>query len=371
MEMQRPTKMAIVTNNLTPYRNPLFNLVKQKLRGGTLRVFYMREKEDVRSWKVGLEEISYDYKILKGSHIKIGKYREIHLNPSLLFELIRFAPDTVVIGGYNSISCWIALTYANLFNKKAVLWSGSTLTSSKVNTSWANFIRRRFISLCNAYISYGSLAKIFLEHYGAKSNLIFQGCNVGDVAYYGQRIHTSTRTDDDITRLLFVGALNKRKGIKELIQALALVETKNWRLSIAGDGPDKDLLIKQTKAAGLDTLIKFEGFKQKEELLNYYNEADIFILPSLADPFSIVTSEALASGLFTLSSKYDGASVDLIIDGSNGYIIDPQNISEFSKTLESCISSKINLQKKQEIANSVAGKQDIYASAFIKSISKS
>jgi glycosyltransferase involved in cell wall biosynthesis len=365
MKTDAAQKIAIVTNNLTPYRNPLFNLVKQKLNGGSLIVFYMKEKEHFRSWDVKLQEICYDYKILKGLHFKTGKLREMHFNPSLFMDLVKYSPDAVVIGGYSSISCWVALLYAKIFRRRAVLWSGSTLPSVTVDAPIVRSIRRLFIFLCDRYISYGSQAKEFIEHYGGRSDLIYKGCNVGDTDYYSQKVKASNLVNDGMVIFLFVGSLQKMKGVKELIDAFSQVKSTNWRLSIVGNGSDEDLLCEQSKNCKLDDRIKFDGFKQKEDLLDCYDKADIFVLPTHGDKFSIVTSEALAAGLFVIGSIYDGASEDIIIEGKNGFVINPFDSAAFARILERCISSKNSLPNKIDISNTVSDKMNAYASAFI------
>lgn len=67
---------------------------------------------------------------------------------------------------------------------------------------------------------------------------------------------------------------------------------------------------------------------QQEELIKYYALSDIFILPSFEEVWGLVINEALASGLYVLSSKYAGASYDLIKEGWNGEIFNPKNIEE-------------------------------------------
>lgn len=72
----------------------------------------------------------------------------------------------------------------------------------------------------------------------------------------------------------------------------------------------------------------FEGFQQQEMLPEYYALADIFILPSFEEVWGLVVNEALASGLYVLSSKFAGASYDLIKERWNGEIFDPNKVGE-------------------------------------------
>ena len=92
----------------------------------------------------------------------------------------------------------------------------------------------------------------------------------------------------------------------------------------------------------------FEGFKQQEELVKYYALADIFILPSFEEVWGLVVNEALASGLYVLSSKYAGASYDLIKEGWNGEIFNPNNIGEIIDLIKRVKKNIENIKKRRE-----------------------
>ena len=92
-----------------------------------------------------------------------------------------------------------------------------------------------------------------------------------------------------------------------------------------GSGPEESKLRDFCKENKLKNIF-FEGFKRQEELIKYYAFSDIFILPSFEEVWGLVINEALASGLYVLSSKFAGASYDLIKEGRNGTVFDPNNV---------------------------------------------
>ncbi|MCK4352516.1 glycosyltransferase family 4 protein [candidate division WOR-3 bacterium] len=132
-------------------------------------------------------------------------------------------------------------------------------------------------------------------------------------------------------KLLFIGENSIRKGLDFLIKAMQGID-KDITLLIAGRKKHKY----EKLAKGLQ--VKFLDFcKNNAEL---YHNADIFILPSLYDPFGIVVLEAMASGIPVLVSELAGVS-ELIQDGENGILINnPRNIDE--------LRSKILLLAKDE-----------------------
>ena len=128
--------------------------------------------------------------------------------------------------------------------------------------------------------------------------------------------------------LLHVGQLIKRKGVLQVLKALEyLQDNKEIGLLIVGSGPQESSLRDFCKEKKLNNVF-FEGFHQQDELPKYYALVDLFVLSSFEEVWGLVVNEALASGLYVLSSKHAGASYDLIKEGWNGEIFDPDNIEE-------------------------------------------
>jgi len=92
----------------------------------------------------------------------------------------------------------------------------------------------------------------------------------------------------------------------------------------------------------------FKGFKQQEELIKHYLFSDIFILPSFKEVWGLVVNEALTSGLYVLSSKYAGASYNLIEDGFNGEVFDPGNVDEIAKLIKKSKYEIKNIREKRD-----------------------
>jgi glycosyltransferase len=119
--------------------------------------------------------------------------------------------------------------------------------------------------------------------------------------------------------ILFVGRLDKRKGVTELIHAFEEVATKkpDTYLVIIGDG-DFKMYLKETKSLG--TKIIFTGHLPQEEVCEYYQIADIGVLPSYIEQCSYVAIEMMMFGLPLIGTNAMGIN-EMIIDGFNGYKI--------------------------------------------------
>ncbi|PYI72723.1 MAG: hypothetical protein DMF02_02895, partial [Verrucomicrobia bacterium] len=122
----------------------------------------------------------------------------------------------------------------------------------------------------------------------------------------------------DQIALLFAGSGWERKGLIFAIQAMALCKNRKLRLLVAGRGNEK-----LYKTRGLrfwrEEPVRFLGAVR--DLARVYAAADIFILPTIYDPFSNACLEALACGLPVITTRSNGFS-EIIEDGVHGSIID-------------------------------------------------
>ncbi|HAV11234.1 MAG TPA: hypothetical protein DCX32_01690 [Candidatus Moranbacteria bacterium] len=126
--------------------------------------------------------------------------------------------------------------------------------------------------------------------------------------------------------------ITARKGISYLIEAVEKIQGKYPQIfvKILGDGSDREDLEKMVKDLKLDDRIVFIGRVPSEEIPPYYQEASLFVLPSLNEGMSNAMLEALASGLPIISTDTGGAN-ELVEEGKNGFLVkmkDSDDIAE-------------------------------------------
>lgn len=333
-------KVTLVTNIPTPYRIPLWKALKALC---DLQVICIAKSENNRQWQIDNTEFisflsSYQLPVLsKDWHIHFT------LPLELFIKLYKHNPDVIVITGYDAFAFWEALFYAKLFRKKSVFWNGSTLLSSRSRSKLMHAVKRFFIKQFDTYYTYGSLATKNLESFGVAKEHIITGTNTVDTTFFKKQLPQNS-SSRDMKKLLYVGQLLERKGLKPTIEALAALKTEAWSLTIIGEGEQKSELIKLIDEYELTDRIVFTGYKQKDEIIDYYYTSDILLMPSIVEVWGLVLNEALASGLFCLSSKYAGATPDLLIDGENGFIIDPLDIAEYTQMIKKALHLAINKQ---------------------------
>jgi glycosyltransferase involved in cell wall biosynthesis len=109
-------------------------------------------------------------------------------------------------------------------------------------------------------------------------------------------------------KLLFVGRLNYRKGILNLIWAIKQLSRKNLNCSllVIGDGELSLKAKKLVKRLGLEKRIAFIGQIRHENLPNFYSAADLTVVPSIFEPFGLVSLESLSCGTPVLATANSG-----------------------------------------------------------------
>jgi UDP-glucose:(heptosyl)LPS alpha-1,3-glucosyltransferase len=121
-------------------------------------------------------------------------------------------------------------------------------------------------------------------------------------------------------RLLFVGQDFRRKGLAPLLEALSIAvaagHTPTLRV-IGRDDPKTYRALAET--LGVADRVSFEGPSGK--IQEAYRNADLFVFPTLYDPFANVCLEALACGLPVLTTSTNGSS-EVVGEGAEGYVVE-------------------------------------------------
>jgi glycosyltransferase involved in cell wall biosynthesis len=174
----------------------------------------------------------------------------------------------------------------------------------------------RETEMASEFLVASSFTKSTLVEHGAAPESI-------KVVPYGvdtNRFHpaASIRSSDEKLRLLFVGRINQRKGIKYLLEALRLVDDARVELTVCGRVVDGLELFKPFASQ-----VKVRPSVSASELVLAYQSADLFVFPSVAEGFGQVLLESLACGLPVLSTTHTAAP-DLIEDSVQGFIVEPR-----------------------------------------------
>ena len=152
---------------------------------------------------------------------------------------------------------------------------------------------------------------------------------------------TSKRPADEFILTPGASRVTERKGLDYLIGAVALLVPKypELRLKIMGDGNARPKLEALVKEKGLEEKVTFLGRIPREETAPYYQEASLFVMPSLNEGMSNAMLEALASGLPIVSTPTGGAA-ELISEGKNGILIEEKSAESIAAAIEIFLKDK-------------------------------
>lgn len=148
---------------------------------------------------------------------------------------------------------------------------------------------------------------------------IFYGADI-DNFYYNKRRTAS------VLRCVYIGNINVLKGIPTLLKAFDELVNDSVELTLIGNPIPSNMVSEKYKN------IKFIGYVLHDLLPKVIHDYDIMIFPSLMDGFGLVVVEAMASGIPVICSKNSGAC-DLIVDGVNGFVIDPYKYTDIVKKI--------------------------------------
>ena len=152
--------------------------------------------------------------------------------------------------------------------------------------------------------------------------------------------------------------IDTNKGHDLLLHAYDLIrkEVENVDLVIGGGSPNpksRELGVFETMKAiidekGMQEKVSMIGYVPTEMMATYYQQAQIFVMPSLFEPFGMTTQEAMACGKTVIASKYGGIR-SVIENGVNGILVDPRHTEEFAERV-------IEVLKDEELNRSIGTK---------------
>ncbi|MFT4554169.1 MAG: UDP-glucose:(heptosyl)LPS alpha-1,3-glucosyltransferase [Chlamydiales bacterium] len=202
--------------------------------------------------------------------------------------------------------------------------------------------------------------KEVLEHYKIKENKVSTVHN--GVEWYEMQSdfdqweskhkpnRNSLSLDPHAFQFLFIGNGFRRKGLHLFLKGLSQQLNENWQLSVVGK--DKETLKFQNLARTLGIAEKVKFFGPQENTIKFYQQADSLVIPSIYDPFANVTVEALAMGLFVISSKGNGGHEVLL--PKNGVVIEElMNRNSVEESIKHALKHKKTKESADFIRNSV------------------
>jgi glycosyltransferase involved in cell wall biosynthesis len=144
----------------------------------------------------------------------------------------------------------------------------------------------------------------------------------------------------DTVKVLFLGNLSKRKGVWDLIEAMATVPT-SVQLILAGGEDEANIgekLNEKIQTLGLEKNVTWLGPVYGEEKAQLLSQADIFVLPSYAEGLPISLLEAMCAGLPVIATPVGGIPT-VVAQNKQGLLVEAGNVRELSEALQTLASN--------------------------------
>lgn len=222
---------------------------------------------------------------------------------------------TICISGYGKFEYLIFLLYGKLSGRRVILFAESWYSGNYIVDKIKSIFLR---ATCHGFLVSGSRA---FDHFQNRLNIPPSKIKIGYSVVDNEHFRNSGPVKFN-KRLLCVARFSPEKNLQLLIKAFAESELSrnNWELLIVGGGPLKSELEKIISNKPNVRLIEWKSY---QELPSIYHSSDIFILPSVFEPWGLVVNEAMAAGLPVMVSDAAGCLPDLLVNGENGWQFSP------------------------------------------------
>lgn len=349
-------RVAILFDNFGPY-----HLARLKAASGVC---------DVLAVEFGSSSAEYEWKASESGGLKRVALNDRGSSYDLpieefkgrLFQVLdEYKPEVVVVPGWGYRGALMALGWGLIHRIPVICMSESTQWDEARNPL-KEWIKRRIIGLFSSALVGGTPHRDYMEELGMPSDRIFPGYDAVDNRFFSEearkigvrrwemggekqlcflasarfiekknlfrllRAYARYREEVKSKKLKVEGETGAREGLKpSTLDPRPSMVPQPWPLVLLGDGGLREELEKLRSELGLEDCIQMPGFKQYEELPEYYAAAGAFIHASTTEQWGLVVNEAMASGLPVLVSNRCGCARDLVKDGENGWTFDPSD----------------------------------------------
>jgi glycosyltransferase involved in cell wall biosynthesis len=345
----RKMKIAWVTRSFLDYRIPVFAELDKLVHGG-LHLFFSgdyvpaRVTEKARQvlgsravalnceWRIGPE----DREFMANRNISI------RFQPGLLGK-VRSVNPTVIIG--DGFFKWTlpALAYCLRYNIPLVICYERWAHTERAVQWYRTLYRKMVVRFTGAMCCNGLLSERYAGTLGMPEERITTGHMAADTlrlemqardVNYVSTIALRNQYKAEGILFIYAGRLIPRKGLEQLLEVWVEFERQSHSgtLLITGGGPLEKTLQEMVAQSGIKR-VYFAGPIHYDDMALHYAAADIFIIPTLEDNWSLVVPEAMACGLPILCSRYNGCWPELVKEGVNGWVFDPLDPSDILRVL--------------------------------------
>ena len=350
--MSEPVRVAIVQPAMAPYRFASFNALARR-PDVELLVAYLSRGRQPYDWSADEKNASFPR-----IDLRARERWAVHPLPRRLYSTLRaFGPDVTIVGGWHEPAYFMPMALRPLLGRRVVVWTESTNADRRRSHRAKDALKRLMLERADAVLLPGSAAQSYCDSLRARIRRSFTAPNAVDNSFF-ERVDERPRREPllgDRPVFLYVGRLDEEKGVDILLRAWgATGEAHGGTLLVVGSGSQERRL--RTLASSLELRrVRFTGFVPQARLPDWYGRADVFVFPSLSDPWGMVINEAMASALPVITTSVPGAVPELIGEGENGLIVPPGDVDALAASIEhlagdSALTQSMGRASKKRIA---------------------
>jgi glycosyltransferase involved in cell wall biosynthesis len=243
------------------------------------------------------------------------------------------APGDPAVGSTSPATRVSAATRATA---AAVGGAANTAASALLDVGFYGYLTA-FANRCDRVTAPTATALLLLREHGlrAPSQVVSNGIDLD--------VYSPGAADESLRRryalpagrplILSVGRLSPEKRADVLIEAVAAQDVADTVLALAGSGPDEGRLRELAARRGVSDRVRFLGFIPGTDLPGLYRLADMFAIASEAELQSLVTMEAMATGLPVVAVNA-GALGELVHPGENGFLARPGRAADLAGSFD-------------------------------------
>lgn len=285
----------------------------------------------------------FDTATMSFSRVDGERGQKIPFMFGFLTAIRRIKPDVLITEAFFQWTPWGVL-YHLLFGTPLYIGYERTMHTERNNGTFKTWHRKLTDKFVKGYLVNGVETKKYLMSIGIDERKIHcvgisadsEGLKAGVKAFRSSSQYAAFHAEyhhEGGLMFLFSGQLVERKGAKYLLEIWSehLQQYPHDTLVLCGSGDQEQNLKKQF---GTTPNLFFVGKVPYEKIHQYYAIADVFILPTLEDNWSLVVPEAMACGLPVATSVYNGCHAELIQEGENGFTFDTLQPASILKALD-------------------------------------
>ena len=369
-------KIYYVPAKFSPIFDKRYRLILpwQYLPGDSLiRKILLEEKPD-------LVEVTDKYTLsMLGAMIRIGKFRQLGRPMLVHFSAERMDDNIESFMTKRAYGKWLARRVIGNYTLPNFDYhiANSAYTAEEFHKSYQKAENKRrsdwFFNWCWRKFKAPRVPieeRIYVCPRGVDAE-VFRADRKSEIVKKEMRERANISADSIV--LLYAGRISPEKNIGllvEMMKILAKDSAKDYRLLIAGAGPQADWLKEETAKNFPDKIVQL-GHLDKETLADYYANADVFVHPNPKEPFGIAPLEAMVSGVPTLAPNSGG--ILSYATNENAWLVEPtgenfansvreiiENSAETERRTKNAIATALDNTREKSTANLFATYDEMY-----------